>query len=329
MGWRRWQIGRWRGKKVANILVSARHYPLSVSVFFKRAFRRLGHNVLSVGPYYEKIPWAPTKSFTKYLDKPDIVLPDVPVGDMEYVVNHPLVKDFDPEALFMFDAGYWLKYRDGHLPPINVVYIATDPHCIDASEQIKKCHTPVFMQHCYIDQYGRSGLSIQWCPYAFDPQVHYYSPGRVRKQDVTLISGLMYPNRIEALEGFKAAGLKVRHEVGLLYEEGTEVYNEGLIAFNWSSLKDLPMRFWEGLAYRNVVLTNRLPDLKALPEFQEDVHYMAFDTLDECIEKAKWIVGHEEESRKIAEAGYVRAWVGRHTYGQRALRLLRLAGVEK
>jgi len=202
-------------------------------------------------------------------------------------------------------------------------------NCLDYHKQFLQCHFPVSMQRFYGAQYVlEMDIQVQYVPYAFDPHIHYWLPHRRRTHDVTLITGLLYQNRHLALEALRAAGLSVRHEVGLLYEEGTAVYNQGLIALNWSSRCDLPMRFWEGLAYRNVVLTNRVPDLELFPEFQEDVHYLAFDDLHELLEKAIWAVDHPLEAQRLAERGYAQAWIGRHTYTRRALQILNLAGIK-
>lgn len=656
---------------MANILMSYVHYPLTVAGFFKRAFTHLGHNVFSVGPYNEGIPWAANRNFTRYIDKPDLIMSQGLVGDYESVLNDGNVLDFKPDVCVQIDAGYWLKYRDNQVAPLQTIHIATDPHCVvgdtllstefgimraneleglnrlalygpngyetstgvvyrgfketrkiiletgqslvctddhpistpkgfrnaaelkvgdkvdlvcgqhkfPAGEKrdyavgfilgafqgdgsfgrdgfvkftlgrheketvvykvkeyllegfgidtvteglhhesdravvlqvrrwglyrfLKSCnlksghipievrrgskemvagyiaglfatdgcanggrlslttkwntlaeelqtllfyigvptsnrkheagkssfkpgspqntlyvrtgagtqrfwefvgkipgkkyriktrrrgvsndfsqrfrvrkiegavknfpckrvpemvydvvntqtktflangvvvhnclnytnqytaaHVCVIMQDCYKDKYEEQGRRCQWVPYAFDPKVHYWNPKRRIEHDVTLISGLMYENRVRALARFQSAGLTVRHEVGLLFDRGTEVYNQGRIAFNWSSERDLPMRFWEGLAYRNVVLTNRVPDLDTLTEFQENVHYLAFDTLDECVEKALWVKRHPEEAEKMADLGYARVWIGRHTYNQRAARVLRMVGI--
>jgi len=311
---------------MANILMSYQHYPISVAIFFKRAFKHLGHKVFTVGPYHERIPWAPGMDFSKYYDKPDLVMPEGGRGDAEYVFNHPDVQAFDPDVLYQFDAAYFLKWGDWKHLPVTWVHIATDPHCIDYTSQFRYCDYSVSMQHYYISKYEEAG-KIQWVPYAFDPRIHYWNPMAVRSHDITMISGLLYPERRAALQGFMDAGLQVKHVVGVLYEDGTEIYNKGLIAFNWSSQQDLPMRFWEGLAYRNVVLTNRAPDLQGFPALREDVHYLAFSSLDECIDKAKWAVSHPEAAQKIADLGYAQVWIHRHTYNQRALQLLRIAAV--
>lgn len=306
--------------------MSYQHYPLSVAKFFKSAFKRVGHEVFSVGPYHERIPWAPQNTYAEYQDVPDLLMPSGVVGNFEYVLNHPLVEDFAPEVCYQFDAAYSLRYRNWETPPMKTVHIATDPHCIDYVNQFKQAHYPVIMQKHYGLKYIEEDFSPQWLPYAFDPLIHYWNPKARKEWDVTLISGLMYENRKRALAAFTNAGLKVKHVVGALYTEGTELYNKGRIAFNWSSERDLPMRFWEGLAYRNVVLTNRVPDLAEFPEFIEGVHYLAFSTVEEAVEKALWVVKHEEEAEKMATLGYARVWIGRHTYNQRVQRLLRIAG---
>lgn len=282
---------------------------------------------MSAGPYVETIPWCTWRNYSKYYDVPDVIMPNKPVTEMDFLTTKEQVKDFKPDVLIQVDAGYSLYRENNVVPGYKTAVLATDPHAIGYLQQFINNDYGFIMQKNWWDK-KYNGFGLQWIPYAFDPQIHYWSFGSRRCQDVTIISGLMYPKRKEGLEAMQAAGIRVRHEVGLLYEEGTQVYNEGLIAYNWSSNDDLPMRVWEGMAYRNVVLTNRVSDLKEFAEFQEDVHYMAFDTVEECVEKALWLKANEDEAQKIARNGYAQVWIGRHTYAQRCLRMLRAMGVQ-
>lgn len=306
-----------------RLLVSHAHYPLSVARFFKWAFARLGVPVLSVGPYSPTIPWAAHINYDDWLDKPNIEMPREAIGSLDYVMAHDRVRAFRPDALIQFDAGYRLM---GRRPNIPWLHVATDPHVeLNYDAAFAECDRPIVMQKTWLlrrfAQYGPN-----YMPYAFDPFVHYHAP-RPREQDVTLITGLMYPPRQQAVAALSAAGIAVFRQAGLIFQQGTEAYLRGRIALNWSSNDDLPMRFWEGLAYRNVVLTNLIQELSYWPEFIEGQDYMAFTTVDECVAKAKWVLAHPDAAEKIARNGYAKVWITKQTYTQRARQLLDIAGL--
>jgi hypothetical protein len=156
-----------------------------------------------------------------------------------------------------------------------------------------------------------------WLPYAYDPYLHV-KQNLDQEYDV-VFSGLQYEHRVEALEAMKAAGLRVNSTLGLIYYEYVNEYNKGKIAFNYSSKKDLPARFWEGLAMGRMMLTNKVPDLDLL-EFKDGVDYVGFTTVSEAVEKAKYYAEHDAERIKIAQSGYEK--VKPHTYQERCKKLL-------
>lgn len=306
-----------------KLLISHAHYPLSVARFFKWAFQRLGVPVLSVGPYSPTIPWAAHLDYTEYVDVPDIEMPRDMVGSLDYVMQHDKVRAFRPDVLVQFDAGYKLM---GRRPNIPWVHVATDPHVeLGYTTAFEECDKPIVMQKTWLKRkYQRFGPN--YMAYAFDPFVHYYRP-MPKSHDATLITGLMYPPRKQAVDSLRKEGVSVFNEAGLIYTEGTEMYLRGRIALNWSSNEDLPMRFWEGMAYRNVVLTNRIEELDYWPEFIDGKDYLSFATVEECVQKAKWVLSHPEAADKIARNGHAKVWITKQTYTQRAKQILDVAGV--
>jgi hypothetical protein len=215
---------------------------------------------------------------------------------------------------------------------LNVV-IATDPHAFPAhyyQESFRDADVMYMMQACYAKPFRDIGLPVRWLPYAFDPEFHYWNPNTHKTHFVTLITGLMYPERILAKQQLEVARFSVFNEGGYLFDEGCEIYNRGVIALNWSSRKDLPMRFWEGLAYRNVVLTDRAWDLPLVAEqfgIREDEHYLAFDTVEELIHKANMVRANPSHYAAVAARGYAAVWAGQHTYTTRAAQILRDTGL--
>lgn len=317
-----------------RILLSYSHFPISVGRFFKMGFRSLPRvEVFSVGPCsHGLLPWQPQTDFSAYADVPDLELYPDPSAPYQYPIQDVLREvPFAPDAIVMVDAGFHLH---GGAPLHKCALIATDPHCLDYFEQAGEVNAFFVMQKAYMSKYEVDKppvrLQPQWLPYCYEPSVHYWDPDAPKEQNVTFV-GVLYPERIELLERMVAAGVSVRYEQGRLMEEGTAIYNRGDIAWNLSSRDDLPMRFWEGMAYRNLVVTNRVSDLKDLQAWNlyENKHYIAYNREDpgELMDKLRYYTdrAHADELEAIATAGWV--WVQRHTYGHRARMVLNALGL--
>lgn len=301
------------------------HYPMSVGIFFKRAFKRLGCEVYSAGPFFDTLPWT-NRDVKKHCDYPDAVMADTSNPLAEKVV--PLFAK-RPDLIVQVDAGYRIRGRFETIP--NAV-IATDPHAFPANyyqDSFRDADLHYMMQASYSKPMMAIGIPVRWLPYAFDPEMHYWNPHAPKTHFVTMITGLMYPERIQAKQRLEIERFSIFNESGHLFDEGTEKYNQGIIALNWSSRKDLPMRFWEGLAYHNVVLTDRCWDLPLVAEqfgIKEGEHYLAFDTVDDMAEKAKWVRDNRHAAEDIAAKGYAQVWSALCTYTERAKQILRDAG---
>jgi len=317
---------------VKRVVLSYIHYPISVGRFFKMGMRKLdGIEVFSVGPCsYGLIPWQPQTDFSAYQDVPNLEL--FPAESHRYPVKAMLDQlDFAPDALVMVDAGFHLH---GGTPGLPAALIGTDPHCLNYRKQAALVNAIWIMQKVYMTAYEVTipGLSIhpEWLPYCYEPVIHYWDPDAEKDHDITFV-GVLYPERVDLLEAMRSMGLSVHYEQGRLMEDGTAIYNRGHIAWNLSSRDDLPMRFWEGLAYRNLVVTNRVSDLKELEAWGcfEGEHYVAYDRddPDEMLEKLAYYCDpyHFGERDAIATAGWV--WVQQHTYANRAKKVLHSLGV--
>ena len=317
---------------MTRVLLSYSHYPISVGRFFKLGMSKIPDvEVFDVGPCsWGMLPWQPGTDFSAQQDVPRMELFPEPAQPYLYPANTVLAAaeraGFVPDAIVMVDAGFHLH---GGTPGVPAALIATDPHCLDYAEQAEEVNAFWVMQRVYMDKYDPHLASPQWLPYCYEPELHYWDPDAVGGHDVTFV-GVLYPERLELLARMQEAGLSVVFEQGRLMQEGTAIYNRGHIAWNLSSRDDLPMRFWEGLAYRNLVITNRVSDLKNLAEWGcvEGEHYVAYDrdNCKEMINKLRYYCDptHAEERDAIATAGWV--WVQQHTYEARARQVLESLG---
>ena len=63
----------------------------------------------------------------------------------------------------------------------------------------------------------------------------------------------------------------------------------------------IPLRVLDIMACGGFVLTNRQPEITEY--FTEGVEVVTFDSMEDCVEKVRYYLAHEEERRRIAEAG--------------------------
>lgn len=262
---------------------------MSMATFFCRAMRRLGHEVITVGPYSGdggSIPWPGAPTFPQYVDKPNIALP-------EHLSSYPVsaiapILPGDVDLVFSFDAGFRLT---GRLPGVPTVLYGTDPHALN--------YAPYYQEYDYFfsaqKQSETSCPGAIWVPLAFDPEVHRRDNMIMpedRPIDVCFV-GVMgespaqssnpYWQRYRAVHALSEQ-FNTFYQQGLIFEECTAQYNQAKISYNWSSSWDLPMRLWEGAAYGCCVVTNRLPYLEEVG-FVDGVTCIVYDSQEELIAK--------------------------------------------
>jgi hypothetical protein len=289
--------------------------------YMKEALRSLGHTVWSAGTFDPTIPWAAEMDFTRFIDTPDYETP----SDLHYWEAHDVLLNcpFKPDALISVDAAYYLV--NANKIGVPNICILTDPHALPAhyKQSIEHYDKVACMQQCYSRLFettpsGRS-VPVWWLPYAADPKRHYWNGTdfSARPVDAMILSGLMYRERQAGFDALGAAGLVTYQEKGILYEDASEAYGQSVMAYSWSSQQDLCARFFESLAMRTLTITNRVPDLKLFSDLQEDVHYIAYDSVDELVDKSLFYARNRDAAWKVASAGYGAWWAGSHSWTQR------------
>lgn len=78
------------------------------------------------------------------------------------------------------------------------------------------------------------------------------------------------------------------------------------------------MRLYEATGVGTCLLTDWKPNIKDL--FEPDTEVMTYSDAEECVEKARWLLEHPDERKKIATAGQTRT-LRNHTFIQRAEQL--------
>jgi hypothetical protein len=307
-----------------RVVVSYLGYPMTMAHWFIRALQRRDDvELIRVAPYFGTfIPWSKPNSdprlgmnlSSKYLDSPEISLPQ----SMANVHLHPqMLRDKLPNDIDLWieiDAGFHFSVR-----PSCKVYalIKTDPHVL--AEWYKSIEDRVDFS------FGMQGSYLKpkdiYLPYAYDGTVHY-PENREKKYDVCLV-GLLYPQRAALINKLRADGLKVFYDIGLIFDEYRQVYNESRIALSWSTLQDLPARVWEGMAMGLPVVSNYVPDLDKF--FVEGRDYLGFTTLEEAEQQILKLVEFPHLQKLIGDQGL--ATVHPHTYDERVKFILTMVGL--
>lgn len=104
-------------------------------------------------------------------------------------------------------------------------------------------------------------------------------------------------SKLPLLQKYNCGRVDYRKQMPLVFAESKINLNISLRSIH----SGIPLRVLDIMACGGFVLTNWQPELE---EYFTDGQQMAvFHSLEECMEKAKYYLSHEEERRKIAEAG--------------------------
>lgn len=303
----------WRVSKIKVLLLSI-HYPLAMKSYFERALRRRDDvDLITCGPYTSTwIPWMGGMSLPpKYAVPPTIPLPFPPnIGSVNYeIVKSQLSQAWIPDIVLTIDAGIHWKYKptDGV-----VVHVATDPHALNYDYQRTISDKFFNMQKVY------SKDSDIFLPYAYDPTVHFHDNTVSKDSDAVLV-GMPYEQRVRWVEELRRRGVSVLFENGPIFDEYRQLANRARIGLNWSSLQDMNARVFEIMAMGLLPVMNRVPDLGEF--FQDGVHYLGFDEMEEAVSKVVWAKEHESDAKIRADQAHQA--VKPHTYDARVEQILR------
>jgi hypothetical protein len=289
-------------------------YPFTIANYFRHALeRRTDIELWTVGPYTGAwIPWAGGMNLQeKYVTPVDFALPPQFITPPWSIVKVQL--PWKPDLMLQVDASFHFADK----PDCLTATVATDPHVLNYD--LPRSYSDKFfnMQKCY------SKPNDIWCPYAFDPSVHFPDPLIVVDTDACLI-GLHYENRNEWVQQLRERGHSVIYDIGLVYDEYRAANCRASIGLNWSSLNDICARVLEIMGMERTPVINRVPDLEALG-FKENVHYYGFSTMQEAVEKVEIALNNPKEAKEMAQTA--RAKVALYdTWDARVAQILKECG---
>lgn len=240
----------------------------------------------------------------------------IPIGDLTKFGTW----DLHFEADWAEDAlAELIPYKVESIPHPSVFW-TSDSH-LGYSWRLQKAKRTDFnfvAQYQSVLDFKRDGIPNPiWMPHAVEPLAYPYIACS-KKYDVCFIGHINSENRIDALDRlFKE--FPNFYYGQRLFEEAAEKFCQSKIVFNISIKGDLNMRAFECMSTKSFLLTSRNEEIERV--FQDKVHCVMYDSLDDMVEKAKYYIAHDEEREKIAEAGFneVRA---KHTFLHRAKQVL-------
>ncbi len=299
---------------MARIALTYIKYSMTIGHYWAEAFRNTGHEIIEVCPYSGTwIPWRGGMNLpAKYAIPPDYEIPWQQRDWFSFQQAEELMGHQKIDIWVSIDAAYHLRGR-----PTNAlsVWIAVDSHCVNYDEQRKQADH-FFNVHRDFMQPGDIHL-----PVGYSPRWHY--PIFAEEEYDAMCLGLLYPNRVAAMQMMAWKGYNTFLDNGPCFQEARELYAKTKLILNWSLPDNTVCRVWEAMAMGKTLVTNYSTTLKEL--FEDEIHYVGFSNMEEAIAKMEWLLAHDDERKAIAQSGH-RA-VQPHTYDARARQLLGAIGL--
>jgi hypothetical protein len=276
-------------------------YPLSMSRYFEKAFRHHPDvDLKTVGPYTGAwIPW----NYGMYLPEKYALPPDIPlslppnVGQVSYDLVRAQLGDWKPDIVVSIDAGInWNhKPHEGF-----VATIGTDPHVLEYSHQ-RRISDKFFSMQLSYSEHGDVYLPYAYSKYDCYPvHIEGLEDGTWKDLDAVLV-GNTYEQRLQWVEELKRHGVKVEHQLGVVFDEARILYNRAKIGLNWSTLNDLNCRAFELPAMKLYPVMNRVSDMHRFDAFK---YAGLFSNLSEAVEQVLWAKDNPEDAKRDAELAY-------------------------
>lgn len=254
--------------------------------------------------------------------------------NMEGVEVHHIIPNpnLPPVSKFgEFDLHIWVDWgEDGLGLPYKImecpkpsIYVTSDTHFgYDYRLNKAKEFDHVFCnQKRAVEEFEKDGVEASWLPHAVEPQA-YPDMSIVKKYDVAFIGHLCNDKRIDFLDRMFKEFPNFWYGQRL-FEEAAKIFCESKIVLNTAAIDDVNMRVFEATATGSFLLTENLPSLSEL--YEDGVHLVTYDSLEDAIEKAHYYLEHDEEREKIALAGKEHT-LKNHTYLHRVQEVMKQIG---
>jgi len=284
-----------------KIQIVAIHYPVASGRYIARAFRRLGHDVRTVGYSTGASIWG------MQVDPRHIWRPNAP-ADAVFV-------DWKPDVIIIADSA--IQYHNFTHDDVPHVVWGVDNH-VRNYRQPGVCH--YFLGHHDGPTQPVAHEDESWLPCAYDPEAFGRDTLPWQRPIHVGMAGVMYKKRAAIMrrlsERFNALGA-----MGVLYDEYRAFYNRALVSLCVSAAGDVAQRVFETAAMGCVILSDPCADFDRLG-FVEGEHYLPFSSPDEALRQMDYLVHDAPVERvyELAENAY--QWAQPHTWDARAEQLI-------
>lgn len=240
---------------MAKILLLYTHHAVSSGRYLTSAFKRLGHDVRTMGERRGNQIWGITVS-DKHVWTPDyLVRGDELLGPAD---------NWKPDLVLQTDTE--VMWADKVLPRVPHAIYTVDNHVRD----VVHGGYPHFDKYLMAHHDGPARPVCEdcghvWLPCAYDDAVFTPSPIPMaeRKYDIACV-GVPYPRRQEIVLAMQDAGLSVYAGLGPLYEEYRDIYHNARISLCVSACGDVAQRVFETAAMGCAILTDPCADFERL-----------------------------------------------------------------
>ena len=297
-----------------KVLLSCRHYPVAAGRYVYWALRRMGHEVVTVGPAEGAfLPWANGTNLEPYEWKPDIPLSPAPFGSQVFAPLSDALNRLatPPDLIIQMDAHFVMG---GKAPCPNVLWMI-DNHLTPYGEYEQ--FDRIFIAHSW--GYGKDESHAEWLPCAHDPQHHFVIDENAPRPFDVAVVGVMYPQRQQMIEALRAAGLKVFAAQGAIYEQYNRIYNAAKVALVVSSKRDVAMRVFENMAQGCLVVADEAADMERCG-FRYGEDYVSYANVSECVSGIKAALANDRARNEIIRNA--RAAVAPHSWENRVKHIL-------
>lgn len=265
-----------------------------------RAFQKLGHEVFPYGNYYGTAERLENRGLPEELD----LLVYCECNDDEPQYHELRAQKARARVYWDFDVD---NGRQGAAKQLTR-QIGFDMIC--------------YANKLYKDYFLKMAPKTLFLPYAFDND--HFKPLRIKPRIGAAIIGSPYPQRVDYVKTLKKAGANVEFIQGVYREDFVKAINSLKIHLNLNIYGPggdglLVARVWETIGCGTFLLTQRKDFIEDF--FVDGVHLALFETPQECAEKIKYYLSHDEEREEIARAGYSHG-LRHHTYKVRAQTIL-------
>ena len=201
------------------------------------------------------------------------------------------------------------------------VYYEIDNHVIRGSDKHWYIDTDlIFLAQPYFKDFYKDWKTDN-LPLACCPDVHKRYEDEPQEYDIGFIGNDTYPYRRMLLD-ILSANYKVLRTTAEPGEPYSRLLNRCKIIFNCAMDNDVNMRFFEGMACGRLLLSDYLPEQDNYAI--DGVHYVAYRSVDELLEKVNYYLKNNKEREKIAKQGMEHVHKN-HNYNIRLEELLCLA----